>query len=247
MYIFTLFLVIPLAAIMGSYLNVLISRASWTETLKGRSHCPKCNAKLTWKELIPIFSYLSQNGKCKSCDKPIDQTYIFVECMAVLMSLLVIVRFGITYESVALLVSLFFLIPLAVIDVQRKELPAYILNPFIAITLAYVVISALIFENAFLVVAGPLFALPILILYLVTKGKGMGFGDVLLALPLGWLIGDVFSLFAAMVLSFWIGAIIAVSIMFHQRMHGDKHLKLSSQIPFAPFLISASFFALLFL
>ena len=40
---------------------------SWT---KGRSHCANCGHELTWKDLIPIYSYLRNKGKCHYCGKP---------------------------------------------------------------------------------------------------------------------------------------------------------------------------------
>ena len=54
--------------IFGSFYNVVGDRvADGKSIIYPPSHCPKCKHRLTPSELIPIFSYLFQGGKCKSC------------------------------------------------------------------------------------------------------------------------------------------------------------------------------------
>jgi prepilin signal peptidase PulO-like enzyme (type II secretory pathway) len=90
-------------------------------------------------------------------------------------------------------------------------------------------------------------------LWFVSKGQWLGLGDAKLAWPLGVLLGaeHVFSL---VVFSFWIGAIISVSLIAVQwlRRRGQPHLRflqqpltIKSEVPFAPFLVM-SFLAIYF-
>ena len=54
--------------IFGSFYNVVGDRvADGKSIIYPPSHCPKCKHRLTPLELIPIFSYLFQGGKCKNC------------------------------------------------------------------------------------------------------------------------------------------------------------------------------------
>ena len=54
--------------IFGSFYNVVGYRLPNNMSLiNPSSHCPKCNHKLGPFELIPVFSYLFQGGKCKNC------------------------------------------------------------------------------------------------------------------------------------------------------------------------------------
>lgn len=66
-----------------SFSTVLIER--WKSNKWGillwRSECPKCHHILTWKELFPIFSYVFQQGKCRSCKTKISWFYPLAEIL----------------------------------------------------------------------------------------------------------------------------------------------------------------------
>ena len=65
---------------IGSFLNVIIYRFQKNfSIIKPRSFCPKCKKKLTWKENIPLVSYLIQGGMCKSCNVHISFRYPLIE------------------------------------------------------------------------------------------------------------------------------------------------------------------------
>lgn len=76
--IFTLYFFL-LGIIIGSFLNVVILRHNTGKTTKGRSSCMSCKTQLTWKELIPVLSFLFQKGKCKSCGTRLSWQYPLVE------------------------------------------------------------------------------------------------------------------------------------------------------------------------
>jgi prepilin signal peptidase PulO-like enzyme (type II secretory pathway) len=69
----------------------------------------------------------------------------------------------------------------------------------------------------------------------------MGLGDAKLMLGIGWMLG-LFMGLAAIILAFWIGAIISLCIMFIYR----KKINMKTEIPFAPFLILGTLIAFLF-
>ncbi|MBI4004796.1 prepilin peptidase, partial [Candidatus Roizmanbacteria bacterium] len=74
-----------LGTAVGSFLNVLIDRLPNEESIHGRSHCNHCRRTLRWFELIPLFSFLFLQGKCRTCKKPIPLVYFFVELLTGVM------------------------------------------------------------------------------------------------------------------------------------------------------------------
>ena len=65
---------------IGSFLNVVIYRFQQNVSIVSpRSFCPKCKTKLTWKENIPLISYLFQRGKCLNCNQSISIRYPLIE------------------------------------------------------------------------------------------------------------------------------------------------------------------------
>ena len=81
-------------AIVGSFLNVVIDRIDTGESIiKGRSYCSFCRKKLSWWELIPIFSFFALKGKCFSCKQKISCQYPIVEFLTALFFILAVWRF----------------------------------------------------------------------------------------------------------------------------------------------------------
>lgn len=83
-------LVFIFGTIIGSFLNVVILRYNTGESfLTGSSRCFKCGKNLKWSELIPIFSFLFQRGKCSKCKTKISWQYPLVEIITGLLFLLI--------------------------------------------------------------------------------------------------------------------------------------------------------------
>jgi prepilin signal peptidase PulO-like enzyme (type II secretory pathway) len=143
------------------------------------------------------------------------------------------------------------LIIIFVYDLKHYEIPDKVLFPAIIITFFYrlfdsdnlirlfhssekaVLVGIVDYILAVIIAAGFFLAI-----FLVSKGKWMGFGDVKLAVLMGLLLG-VYNVLAALFLAFFFGAIIGVILMVFDK----KNLK--SEIPFGPFLIIGTFLALL--
>ncbi|MBX4211124.1 hypothetical protein KW783_04110, partial [Candidatus Parcubacteria bacterium] len=84
------------------------------------------------------------------------------------------------------------------------------------------------------------------LLWLVSGGRWIGFGDAKLAAGIGWLLGLAYGL-SALFLAFWIGAAFSIVYIAISRLFlGQKNLTMKSEIPFAPFLIAALFIVFLF-
>ena len=247
---------------IGSFLNVVILRLETSQSLSGRSHCPHCKHILGWKDLFPVFSYLFLRGKCAYCSQKISWQYPITEISTALIFLLILnFEFGISNSmevfNIINLAFLFYitssLIVILVYDLKHYIIPDKILFPAIFIAFVY-----RLFENSVIYSLNSNFKFQIsnfahlgnyflaiiiasgffLAIFLVSKGQWMGFGDVKLAILLGLILGFP-EILLALTLAFFFGAIIGVSMMLL------KKGGLKSKIPFAPFLISGTFVALL--
>lgn len=233
---------------IGSFLNVVIFRHNTGRGFGGRSGCLVCARNLEWYELVPIFSYLFIGGKCRKCRTPISFLYPAIEFIMGAVMLLLFARFAFflpfgtsNFIYFVMFYALVFAIMLVIAgyDLRHKIIPNNLVYPLIIITFLGLFLSdygVFHFHPATLeaMLAGPLVALPFFILWAVSKGQWLGFGDVKLALAIGFLLG-VSRGFSALVMSFWIGAVIGLVIM----MVKGKASARKMQIPFAPFLVLA--------
>ncbi len=78
---FTFFVIFALGAIIGSFLNVVILRSGTGIGFLRGSFCFTCRAALRFYELVPIFSFVAQKGRCRSCRAKIHFQYPLVETL----------------------------------------------------------------------------------------------------------------------------------------------------------------------
>ena len=118
--------------IIGSFLNVVIFRYNTHRSFGGRSGCLTCQKKLSWYELVPVFSFLFLKGRCKGCQTRISIQYPIVEFITGVVFMLLFLKFQniffldtfgftITYAYYALIFSL--LLVIAVYDLKHKIIP----------------------------------------------------------------------------------------------------------------------------
>jgi len=238
---------------IGSFLNCAIYRLETKKTLQGRSFCPKCKKQLLWQDLIPVFSFLFLGGKCRRCKKKISWQYPIVEIVTATLFVLIFwslgfgwdLGFGI-WDFIKLCFMFYFasvLIVIFVYDFKHYEIPDKVLIPAIAISFIYCALFDFggILNHLLAVLIGSGFFLSI---FLISKGKWMGFGDVKLAVLMGLLLG-VPNILLALFLAFLFGAIIGVILMVLPFSKTGEKKSLKSEIPFGPFLITGTFFAIL--
>lgn len=244
-----------LGMIIGSFLNVVIYRFNTGRGLGGRSMCFTCRRTLSWHELVPVVSYINQRGKCYGCNSKISVQYPIVEVLTGFVFVSVFLKvlsldfanFWVTVFYMVFFMYLFsILIVISVYDYHHQVIPDKLVWLFNFLTLVATVFA---FGDGFTLqvppimtlLAGPITALPLFFLWLVTKGKGMGFGDVKLALGIGWLLGLSGSL-AALMLSFWIGSFISILFLLISK----RKINMKLQIPFGPFMCTAAFIVFIF-
>lgn len=231
-------------AIIGSFLNVVSLRLNTGMGLGGRSKCMSCGSTLTWKELVPLFSFAVQKGSCKKCKSKISWQYPLVEFVAGVIFVLVFVMFPPTDAFAAIQTVLYLavsciLLVIAAYDIKHKIIPDRFVYVFIALAFGSVFLNGAPSWGALL--AGPILALPFLLLWAVSKGAWMGFGDFKLVLGIGWLLGlDPGA--NALILSFWIAAAISVAWL----LLTYRRFKPRTEIPFGPYLILGMYLVLFF-
>lgn len=257
MYLLIFLFIFALGTIIGSFLNVVIFRFNTGRTIvKGRSMCMTCSNTLRWYELIPLFSWLIQSGKCRRCAAKISHQYPIVEFITgVVFTLITFKFFPILYYSFwsyffsvlffALIFSL--LIVISVYDIRHKIIPDKLVFVFIALSFISIFInysgmgSFFVFPNILTILSGPILAIPFGLIWLFSKGRLMGLGDAKLLLGVGWLFGLAPAL-CAVILSFWIGTVVSLLVMLFSK----KKMNMKTEIPFAPFIIIATFITFLF-
>ena len=248
---------------MGSFIG------AWTYRLprrikisKGRSFCPKCKYQIAWYDNIPLVSYIVLAGKCRNCHKKIGfreplieivTAFVFVTifhfvngCMffsegTVLQSDIVCSFVGkIGWWTLPYLLTIFFfIIATLVIDLEKKIIPDEF--SFALLFLAIIGVMFANYNDLFLRLFFALLpALFLLFLHFITRGRGMGLGDVKLVLFAPILLGTWQNNLIWMMGSFIIGAIVGVIFMIFGKASFGK------QIPFGPFLIISFFITLLF-
>jgi leader peptidase (prepilin peptidase)/N-methyltransferase len=248
--------------IIGSFLNVVILRHG-ARTVGGRSGCLSCGAPLLWYDMVPVASWLALRGRCRACGSRISIQYPLVEAAtALLFAIIGIAALSIPLKLAALAIAAL-LVLIAAYDIRHTIIPDAWVYSFAL--LAFVVSSPFALSTAgesgatgilLLLLAGPVCALPLFALWAVSRGRWMGFGDVKLALGIGWLLGLPSGL-SAIFLAFVIGAVISLGMLLVQHLRvrvsrrartpgritglgSETHgLTMKSEVPFGPFLIAA--------
>ncbi len=216
-----------------------------------RSRCLSCKHELAWYDLIPLVSWVRTGGRCRYCQVRIGYFEPLVELVTAVLFVL-----SYSFWPVALVAPLeivqfilwlgivVMMVILLAYDAKWYLLPDRIVFPTIALSVVFVVLES--FQTTDLVgygynVLGSLFILSglYLALWLISRGRWIGFGDVKLGIILGLLLGDWQLALLGLFLANLIGCLIVLPGL------ATKKLSRQTQIPFGPLLIAgfySSFF-----
>lgn len=227
---------------VGSFLNVLIDRLPNDKGLLGRSHCDYCKRTLQPQDLVPVFSYIFLRGRCRYCQKRLQIQYPLIELFTGVTFVFTWVSFankGLE-EQIYTIVLMTLFIALFFSDLKYQILPD---EEQIALFVAGMVYLLVLNTPSLLIVERFVFSFvamaPLLTLFLATKGRGMGFGDVKLSFLFGFLFG-LQSALIILYLSFVSGGLFGlVALLF-------RKTKLKSKIAFGPFLLLSAVVYLFF-
>lgn len=240
-----------IGAAMGSFAGAVAWRLEkGRDFVRERSECEHCHHVLGWLDLVPVFSWLWLRGKCRYCRKPIGVSALLLELgLGAVFALSFLVwphgwdTLGISL-FITWLVALVFLAILFVYDLRHQLLPDVLVWPLVAVGVVGFCLLMQLQGTPY--VQWPLEALLALLpisgvyglLYVVSGGRWIGFGDVKLGLFMGLILGwqgGILALLTANYLGFfWI---------LPALLRGK--LDRSARLPFGPFLIVATAIAFL--
>lgn len=203
-----------------------------------RSFCDYCGRRLKWYENIPVISWVVQCGKTRCCHKRLPLSYPIVELLTGFLFLIFYLIFfnieGLSFLFFIGLIIVVLLVFSAIFDFRYMILPDF--STIILIIVAFFLVilnegNIIPYLLSALVASGFL-----MILNLITKGRGMGMGDVKLAVFMGLFLGWQKTILAFYV-AFVVGAILGIILMILKRANKK------SQIPFGPLMILGFFIA----
>ncbi|MRG87495.1 prepilin peptidase [Salinibacillus xinjiangensis] len=222
MYIFILGLT------LGSFYNVVGLRVPEGQSIVSpRSSCPNCQRELTWRELIPVFSYVFQKGKCSNCKATISPKYPIFELITGLLFVLSFYLIGFDLELIAALSLVSLLVIITVSDLAYMIIPNKVLAFFIVLFILERIFVPLDpwYDPALAFIV----ALVLLLLVGIVSKGGMGGGDIKLFAVLGVVLG-----LEKILLTFFLSALIGAVFGGIGLIIGKS--KRGNPIPFGPYI-----------
>jgi len=179
-----------MGAVLGSFTTMLVWRLHHDQKriFWGRSKCPLCKHKLGPLQLVPIFSWIFQGGKCAFCNNKISKYYPLTELVFVVMFFIFASTFQGTVAFFPMMTILFFALVLFVYDVKFFEVDRRISIPAILVALVWGFFREIPFQE--LLIGGAIGYGFYAMQYWLSKGTWVGAGDaelgVFMGLVLGW-------------------------------------------------------------
>jgi len=244
--------------LLGSFLNVVIHRlplmierdiANYLAQETGqvlphtdrfnlltpRSACPHCGTPIAAWHNIPVLSYLMLGGRCIHCKTRISWRYPAVELLSAILSVLMVVHFGLGIKGIAAILLVYFLIVLSFIDARTQLLPDSLTLSLLWLGLIVNLYGLFVpLQDAVIGAAGGYLTLWTIywIHRLISGREGIGFGDFKLFSALGaWLGWQVLP--PLLLLASGVAAVIGIALLLTGRHARHQTL------PFGPYLALA--------
>lgn len=227
-----LVLFIIMGMCFASFYHVVATRSCKNKSIvKPGSHCEYCKKQLKWYELIPVFSYIFQRGKCNYCHKKLPISYFLSEFILGLLFGLGYYIYGFSYELYAFLIIVSLLTIIFISDLKYLVILDYplFISCILIIILKYIYfgfnpcLRAIVSGAALMI-----FLLVIKILGdILFKRESLGWGDIKLALFMGLVLGIRLGF-----VSLIIGSFLALPYALYYVIK-----KQEKEIPYGPFLI----------
>lgn len=232
MFIILLFII---GLFFGSFYGVIIYRVPKNESiLFPSSHCNHCRKKLAFYDMIPVISYIMLDGKCRYCHVPVPFSYPVIE---LLTGIAFAYSYFLPHPNIFFLLYHIFILSILIIifftDLWYGMIPFFVMLPSLVLSFGWLIFAtpALTLSH---VLAGIGAALIFLIFYFI---KGMGFGDVVFVLWMGFILGFP-NIIVGIYLAFVFGALLSLLLVARSKF------TIKDAIPFGPFLVAGTFIAL---
>ncbi len=231
-----------LGSIWGSFSNVCIHRLPKDQgVIFSRSLCPKCKNTIRWYDNIPLISYLLLKAKCRDCSNKISFQYFVVELLTAIAFVIIYYFYGLSISSLLLIILSVFFIIIFFIDLKHYIIPNELTYPLMVIGFVKSFdpnLNQVIFPNFINSLIGGIVGYLIIWLIIffykkVRNKEGMGLGDAKLLAVIGFWFGWTSIPYVLFFSS-------AVALLWFAPDLIKKSKKLTSQIPFGPYIILAS-------
>lgn len=213
----------------GSFTNVVVDRLPKRKSLiHPPSHCDHCHKRIARYDLIPVFSFLLLSGKCRYCKHKLSTRMFLVELLSGIMCVYLLASF-LPIQGFFFFIVFLIILAISLIDLQIGIIPDELLILLGALSITYLLLLYPFLFVTHLITGFISFAF-FLLIFLITRERGMGFGDVKYAFFIGFLLSPATAV-AAFYIAFLTGAAISIILVIGK----IKKLK-GSTIPFGPFL-----------
>jgi prepilin signal peptidase PulO-like enzyme (type II secretory pathway) len=250
-------MVILSLAILGLCLGSFVNALAWRlhkkkDWVRERSQCVNCGQSLSALDLIPVLSWLALKGRCRYCRKAISVQYPLVELAGALIFTLSYTFWPGSFDDTGQLILFITwlaasvgLLALLIYDFKWMLLPSNLIYSTLAIAVAGNIGYLLLGDDKLgflqswglsVLVASGIFWL----LFTVSRGKWIGYGDVRLGLVTGSLLHSPSKSFLMIFLASILGSLFVLPSLI------DKRRQMTAKLPFGPFLIIATLICLLF-
>lgn len=237
-----------MGGLWGSFANVCIFRLPLDKgVVSGRSYCTKCKKKIAWYDNIPIISYIFIQGKCRKCKKKISFQYPLVEFISIISFVIIYFYYGVTATTLLLIILALTFIVIFFIDLKHFIIPNSLTFPMMILGFIKSFNPNLneLFPNYINSLIGGVLGYgiiwSIIFFYKLLRNKeGMGLGDAKLLAVIGFWFGWI-----AIPLVIFSSSIVALISVLPSLLNKSK--KLSSEIPFGPFIIIGCILYIIFI
>ena len=231
-------LVLPLVFVpglaLGSFLGVVAARVPLHRSIvRPGSACMSCETPISWYDNVPVLSYALLRGRCRRCGIRIPPRDLAIELSTALLLVGCVLAFGLSLRTAAAAIGCAALVVVTATDIERRIVPNNVVLPVAVAVLALNTVWHPSPEWAI----GAVGLAGFLFLAVLAYPRGMGMGDVKLALLIGALLGRTTPV--AFMLTLLLSLIPTVFLIAR---HGSGARKLA--IPFAPFLAAGAVIAL---
>lgn len=230
---------------MGSFLNVVAHRSIEGRPWGGeeRSVCESCGRVLTPLELVPIFSWLLQRGRCRGCGARVSPRYVLVELIGAAGAAGIAWRWGASWAFLLSLAAFFGLLLNALTDYESGDVfDAFALTLGVAgmIVRCFGGRGALLDGLAGAAVGWGIFAAIILAVKFLLSKEGMGWGDACFMGGAGAVLGWKLTLLA-FYLGIMVGGVWVLLLMLRGRVRWGR----GDSLPLVPYLAIGCYITLL--
>lgn len=227
-YLFLIYLLTLLfgASLASFYHLYFYRRERGEDFIFKRSFCESCKEVLKFYDLIPIFSYIFNRGRCRYCGANIGIDKFILELLSGILAIFIVNKYGLGIYSALLVLEIVVILFIGYIDYKT----GYIYNVDIFILFLIEVIIKIYLRNSIFLSIANAFILGAIFILLYKLSGMMGLGDAIYSLVCGFILRDLFELILFFNISFISCAIISLVLIILKK----KSLK--SSISFGPYM-----------